>query len=167
MDDRRQLVRANAVQRTMQRLASLRPVAFVFRHTFHHLDRVLLRVLGGRTLSSIIAGVPNILLTTTGARTGRARTVPVIGLPVDGGLAIVGTRFGSPTNPGWYHNLSHDPHARVTRRDETTDVVARLVPDGAEYDAIMRVADSVYCGFPKYRRRITTRRVPVFVLEPA
>ena len=124
-------------------------------------------MLGGRTLSSIVAGVPNIMLTTTGARTGRARTVPVIGLPVDGGLAVVATRFGSPSNPGWYHNLSHDPHARVTRREATVDVVARSVPDGAEYDAIMRLADSVYAGFPKYRRRITTRRVPVFVLEPA
>ena len=73
MDDRRQLVPANPVQRLIQHVASLRPVAFVFRHTLHHLDRALLPVLRGRTLSSVLAGVPNIMLTTTGARTGRCR----------------------------------------------------------------------------------------------
>ena len=74
----------NAVQRTMQRIASLRPVAFVFRHTFHHIDRAAVGVLGGRTVSGIVAGVPNVMLTSTGARTGRPRTVPLVGIDVRG-----------------------------------------------------------------------------------
>lgn len=157
----------NRVQRTMQHIASLRPVAAVFRRTFHHFDRWALGLLRGRTLSGVVAGVPNIMLTTTGARTGRARTVPLIGLPVaGGGTAIVGTRWGSEHNPGWFHNLTSDPRAVVQRGDERIDVVARRVPEGGEYDAIMRQADAVYVGFPKYRRRISRRAVPVFVLEP-
>ena len=84
-----------------------------------------LRLLRGRTLSGVVAGVPNIMLTTTGARTGRSRTVPLIGLPLDGGgTAIVGTRWGSEHNPGWF-----------------------------------------YVGFAKYRRRISRRAVPIFVLD--
>jgi hypothetical protein len=57
--------RANVVQRIMQRVASARPVAFIFRHTFHHIDRALYRLLGRRTLHGFVAGVPNIMLTTT------------------------------------------------------------------------------------------------------
>ena len=139
----------------------------MFRHTFHHLDKALLGVLGGRTLSGIIAGVPNIMLTTTGAKTGAPRTVPLIGLPVEDGLAIVGTRWGSEHHPAWYYNLREDPRAAVRRGRTTEDVVARQVEPGGEYDAIMRLADTVYAGFPKYRRRISGRDVPVFVLEAA
>ena len=106
---------ANWVQRFMQRFASLRPVATVFRHTFHHLDKALYRLLGRRTVSGIIAGVPNIMLTTTGAKTGRLRTVPLVGLPVAGRLAVIGTRWGSETNPGRAHNLDYDPHAWIER----------------------------------------------------
>ena len=159
--------RPNVVQRTMQRVASMRPVAFVFRHTFHHIDRTLYHLLGRHTVSGFVAGVPNIMLTTTGARTGRRRTVPLVGVPTDHGLAIVGTRFGSPHQPAWYHNLLADPRAELHHHGGATSaVIAREVPDGAEYDAVMRAADAVYSGFPVYRRRITTRRVPVFVLQP-
>ena len=53
-------------------------------------------------------------------------------------------------------------------RDGTKSaVVARSVPDGPEYDAVMHAADAVYSGFPIYRRRITARRVPIFVLQPS
>ena len=157
---------ANWVQRTMQRFAALRPVASVFRHTFHHLDKALYRVLGHRTVSGIIAGVPNIMLTTTGAKSGRPRTVPLVGLPVDGGVAVIATRWGSATNPGWAYNLDHDPHASMDRDGTHTSVTARRVEDGAEYETIFGGARDVYLGFPKYRRRITSRDVPIFVLEP-
>jgi deazaflavin-dependent oxidoreductase (nitroreductase family) len=160
-------VTPNRFQRTIQHIASLRPVAAVFRHTFHHVDRWSLGPLRGRTLSGVLAGVPNNMLTTTGARTGRSRTVPLIGLPVaGGGTAIVGTRWGSEHHPGWYHNLTSDPRALVQRGADRIEVVARRVPVGGEYDAIMRQADAVYVGFPRYRRRISGRAVRVFVLEP-
>ena len=160
------LTRPNHVQRMMQHIASLRPVAAVFRHTFHHIDRWGLGILRGRTLSSVIAGVPNIMLTTTGAKTGKLRTVPLVGVPVEGRrIAVVGTRWGSEHNPGWSYNLTEDPHAVVERDGERIEVVARRVLDRDEYDAIMCRADEVYVGFPKYRRRISRRAVPVFVLE--
>ena len=144
---------ANAMQRVMQRVASIRPVAFVFRHTFHHVDRWLYRLLGRRTLSEFVAGVPNIMLTTTGARSGRPRTVPLVGIPVEQGVAIVGTRFGSPHQPAWYHNLLANPRAEMQRDGTASTVVARQVLDGAEYDTVMRAADAIYSGFPIYRRR--------------
>lgn len=155
----------NAFQRGFQRFASLRPVAWLFRHSAHHLDRATAKLTGGRTLSSMLAGIPEIMLTTTGARSGEPRTVPLVGLNVDGDIAIVGTRFGSEQHPGWYHNLMKDPHAEVEVNGTRTPVVARSVPDGPEYDRIMALADSVYAGYAKYRVRIKGRRIPVFVLE--
>ena len=156
----------NLAQRLIQHVASMRPVAAVFRHTFHHIDRWTRGALRGRTLSGILAGVPNVMLTTTGAKSGKARTVPVVGVPVDGGaIAVVGTRWGSQHNPGWSYNLVANPHAVVERSGERIEVEARRVDDAEEYDTIMRRADEVYVGFAKYRRRVTRRSVPIFVLR--
>jgi deazaflavin-dependent oxidoreductase (nitroreductase family) len=159
---------ANALQRLVQHFASLRPVAMVFRHTFHHVDRWLFGVLRGHTLSSVLGGVPEILLTTTGARTGESRTVPLVGITLaDGTTAVIGTRWGSQHEPAWSHNLTAIPDATIERRGgERSAVVARRVPHGAEYEAIMAAADRVYLGFARYRRRISRRDVPVYVLEP-
>ncbi|MEY4338498.1 MAG: hypothetical protein RLZ14_348 [Actinomycetota bacterium] len=155
----------NVFQRGFQRFASLRPMAWVFRHSAHHLDRWTARFTKGRTLSGMLAGIPNIMLTTTGAKSGQQRTVPLVGLNIDGNLAIVGTRFGSDQHPGWYHNLLKHPQATVEVHGTRSDVVARLVAPGAEYDRIMAVADNVYTGYAKYRSRITDRHIPIFMLE--
>jgi deazaflavin-dependent oxidoreductase (nitroreductase family) len=157
----------NLFQKVIQRFASLRPVAAVFRHVFHHVDRAVARLFRGRTLSGLLAGVPNILLTTTGARSGESRTVPLVGVPVAGGrTAIVGTRWGSEHDPAWSHNLTANPRAVVQRGEQRLDVLARRVAAGPEYDTIMGRADDVYVGFARYRARITRRTVPIYVLEP-
>ena len=155
----------NAFQRGFQRFASLRPMAWVFRHTAHHLDRATAKLTKGRTLSGMLAGIPNIMLTTTGAKSGQQRTVPLVGLNIDGNIAIVGTRFGSHEHPGWYHNLMKNPAATVEVNGTVTPVTARLVQPGSEYDRIMATADGVYTGYAKYRSRITDRQIPIFMLE--
>jgi deazaflavin-dependent oxidoreductase (nitroreductase family) len=157
----------NRFQRGFQRFAALRPVAFASRHSAHHLDRVAVKLLHGRTVSGLLAGIPTIMLTTTGASTGQPRTVPLVGLNVEGALAIVGTSFGSGQHPGWYYNLTKNPHASVEVNGTRTAVVARSVPDGPEYERIMALADTVYVGYAKYRSRIEGRRIPIFVLDPA
>jgi deazaflavin-dependent oxidoreductase (nitroreductase family) len=163
----RQRPQANALQRGMQHVASLRPVAAVFRHTFHHVDRWLFGLLRGHTLSSILAGVPQILLTTSGARTGMSRTVPLVGIHLaDGTTAVVGTRWGSQHDPGWSYNLTADPNAMIEWGGERSRVITRRLERNAEYDAIMAAADKAYVGFASYRRRISRRDVPVYVLRP-
>jgi deazaflavin-dependent oxidoreductase (nitroreductase family) len=157
----------NLLQPLVQHMASVRPVAAVFRHTFHHVDRWLYRPLGGRGLSSILGGVPEILLTTTGARSGQQRTVPLVGIELsDGTTAVIGTRWGSQHEPAWSHNLAANAHAEVESHGQRHAVVARRVLVGPEYESIMAAADEVYLGFARYRPRITAREVPVYVLEP-
>jgi len=157
----------NRLQRLNQRLAATRALAFVFRHTFHHIDRLAARQLDGRTVSAVIAGLPNILLTTTGARSGLPRTVPLVAIPVEAGVAVIATRFGAQSHPGWYHNLVADPNATAEIAGHRVRVTAEEVAEGDAYDEIMRRADLVYLGFSSYRARITQRRIPVFLLRAA
>ena len=73
----------------------------------HLVDRPLLRLTRGRL--SFASGYPVLLLTTTGAKSGRSRTIPLLYVEWGDGIAIIGTRFGSTRHPGWYHNLRADP----------------------------------------------------------
>jgi deazaflavin-dependent oxidoreductase (nitroreductase family) len=64
---------------------------------------------GRHTLANLISGLPVVMLTTTGARTGRRHSVPVLGLPAAGGVAVVAANFGRETHPGWCFNLRAHP----------------------------------------------------------
>ena len=157
-----------SLQWMVQHVASCRPVTAVFRHTFHHVDRRLFRILGGRGLSSVLGGAPETLLTTTSARSEQRRTVPLVGIDLAAGrIAVIGTRWGSQHEPGWSHNLTANPHADIERHGHHHAVVARRVPHGPDYQAITEAADAIYTGFARYRPRITRRDIPIYVLEPA
>lgn len=156
----------NVVQRGMQRVASSKPGAWAFSKVLHHADRRVFAWSKGRlTVPGILAGLPVLMITTTGARTGQARTMPLLGIPVGADIAIIGTNFGQADTPGWVHNLEADRHATVSYRDRTVAVVARPA-DPDEYDTAFTTAAQVYPGYDKYRERITERPIRVFVLQP-
>jgi len=158
---------ANGIQRATQRVASTAPVAWAFSHSARHLDAWALRLTGGRaTVSGVVAGIPVITVTSTGRRSGQPRTSPLLGVPVGDDLALVGTNFGRPELPAWYHNLTADPHGEVTYRDRTVAVIAREAV-GDEWDAVLATAASIYPGYDAYRARIRSRAIPVLVLGPA
>jgi deazaflavin-dependent oxidoreductase (nitroreductase family) len=157
---------ANAAQRVVQRGASTKAGAWLFSKTAHHLDGFLLARTHGRTaLATLVAGLPIITVTTTGAKSGLPRALPLLGIPIDGDLALIGTNFGQTNTPGWVHNLEADPAARVEYRDRAVDVVARRA-DPDETETALVAAARVYPGYDKYRERITGRAVKVFVLTP-
>ena len=159
--------RPNAPQRLVQAVASTRPGAWAFAHSLAPLDRVTTRVSRGRTsLPRLLAGLEVFVLTTTGRRSGRPRESHLIAVPVEDTVAILGTNFGQPSTPAWVLNLEADPHATVTFRGVTRAVVARPA-SAAEAAAVLARSGAVYGGYRKYERRITGRRLRVFVLEPA
>src|SRR5207302_7941363 len=85
----------NTAQRAMWHVSSSRPGSWLFAKSGPHLDRFLLRLSKGQvTLAKVVAGIPVITIVTTGARTGRTRTMPLLGVPFAGDLAVIGTRFG-------------------------------------------------------------------------
>lgn len=82
-------------------MASTRPGAWAFSKSIAPVDRLLFKVTKGRwTTPEILAGLPVIMVTTTGRKSGERRTSPLVGVPVGDDLAIVGTNFGQPRTPG-------------------------------------------------------------------
>jgi deazaflavin-dependent oxidoreductase (nitroreductase family) len=161
------VTRANVAQRAFQHVSSSRPGAWIFAHSAHHLDKFLLRAThGGVTLAGLTAGIPVLTITTTGRRSGLPRTMPLLGVPVGDDLALVGTNFGREHEPAWVGNLRAEPRATVEYRGTRVDVIARDAT-AEERDAVLREAARIYPGYDSYRERITTREIPVIVLEPA
>jgi deazaflavin-dependent oxidoreductase (nitroreductase family) len=157
---------ANRAQRLMWKIASSRPGSWVFARTLHHIDRLTLRLTKGRlTVPGILAGLPVLTLTTTGARTGKRREVPLVGVPSGDDLALLGTRFAQANTPGWYFNLRAHPNAQVTYRGRTVPVVAREA-DGDERAAAWDRGCQIYAGYQAYARRIEGREIHVMILEP-
>src|ERR1700736_2824352 len=106
---------AGAFQRFMRRFAASGPGSWMFARVLHHIDRPVYRLTRGRhTLASLLSGLPVVMLTTTGARSGMPRTVPVLGLPTPDGLVVIASNYGSPRHPGWYHNLRANPEGQVS-----------------------------------------------------
>jgi len=108
---------------------------------------------------------PILLLTTKGARTGRARVTP-LNYSRDGGRYIVmASKGGSPRHPDWYHNLLADPIATVEADGERFTAQART-SEGAERERLLRVHTSAMPFFGAYERQVKRRQIPVIVLEP-
>jgi deazaflavin-dependent oxidoreductase (nitroreductase family) len=72
------------------------------------------------------------MLTTTGARSGLVRTLPVLGLPDGDGMILIASNFGRPHNPSWYHNLRANPQATIAVGGVSRAVVARELDGPSE-----------------------------------
>jgi deazaflavin-dependent oxidoreductase (nitroreductase family) len=158
--------RANSVQKGLRRVAASGPGSWLFARALHRIDRPVYRLTRGRhTLASLLSGIPVVLLTTTGARSGRPRTVPVLGLPTADGLAVIASNFGQRRQPGWYYNLRANPEGSVAVNGRSH----RFRAVEAEDDRRRRIWEEglrVYLGWSQYERRASHRRIAVFVLEP-
>ena len=156
----------NPFQRLVRRISSGRPGAWLLSKTLYRLDRPLYRLSRGRlTVPGVMAGLPVIMLTTTGARTGESRTMPLVGIPIGDDMAVVGTNYGQTATPGWVRNLEAHPAAAVGFRDRIVPVTARPA-DGGETEEVFAPAATVYGGYARYRERVDNRRIRAFVLEP-
>lgn len=157
---------ANLLQRLLRRFAASGPGSWLFARVLHHIDRPVHRATRGRyTFASLVSGIPVVMLTTRGARTGQPRTVPVLGIPVEGTVAIIASNFGQYRHPGWYHNLIADPEAEVDVNRVRRPVRA-VRAEGERRAMIWREGLRVYPGFSQYERRASHRDIAVFVLEP-
>ena len=158
--------RANAIQRALRRVAGSGPGSWLFARVLHRIDRPAYRLTGGRhTFASLLSGIPVVMLTTTGARSGQPRSVPVLGLPTAEGLAVIASNFGQHHNPAWYHNLRANPEGSVSVEGQTR----RFRAVEAEGDRRRRIWEEglrVYPGWSQYERRAAKRRIAVFVLDP-
>jgi deazaflavin-dependent oxidoreductase (nitroreductase family) len=156
---------ANLVQRSVRRFAATRPGSWLFARTLHHADRVAYRASGRRTtLASVLSGLPVVMLTSTGAKSGRETTVPLVGFEEGDAVILIASNYGQAHHPAWLYNLRANPRARIVVRGRSREVTAEEVesPERERYLAIAAVA---YPGYRRYEQRAAPRRISVFRLS--
>jgi deazaflavin-dependent oxidoreductase (nitroreductase family) len=123
------------------------------------------RLTNGR-LSARLAGQKMLLLTTTGRRTGKPRTVPLLYVDDGGTIVVIGSNWGGPAHPMWVRNLLAKPEARVQIGPRKRRVTAS-VASGSERERLWQLVTSTYAGYKNYARRIgDAREIPLVVLTP-
>ena len=117
----------------------------------------------GQIQSGMFKGARLLLLTTTGAKSGKTRINPLAFTRDGENYVIIASKGGSPTHPDWYHNLVANPDVTVEVGTERIDVRAR-VAQGEERDRLFAAQAALMPGFAEYQRK-TARQIPVVVLE--
>jgi deazaflavin-dependent oxidoreductase (nitroreductase family) len=110
-------------------------------------------------------GTSTLLLTTTGRKSGKPRTTPLIYQPHGDAYAIVASNGGSAEPPAWYHNLTEYPAVEIQVRDDRFPARARTA-DPSEKQDLWPVMTRAWPAYDDYQRR-TDREIPVVVLERA
>jgi deazaflavin-dependent oxidoreductase (nitroreductase family) len=110
-------------------------------------------------------GLPVVIITNRGVRSGKVRKTPVMRVEHDGRYAAVASQGGAPTHPNWYYNFRANPAVELQDGARTQRMVAREVT-GDERAQWWERAVAAYPPYAEYQQR-TTRQIPVFVLEPA
>lgn len=109
-------------------------------------------------------GLPVVIVTNRGARSGNLRKTPLMRVEHDGRYAAVASKGGAPEHPDWYDNVRAHPHVEVQDGPHKQDMVAREL-HGDERALWWDRAVTAYADYADYQRR-TDRQIPVFLLEP-
>ncbi|MFE2069349.1 nitroreductase family deazaflavin-dependent oxidoreductase [Streptomyces sp. NPDC059467] len=109
-------------------------------------------------------GMPVILLTTLGVKSGKIRKTPLMRVEHDGKYAVVASQGGAPKHPVWYFNVKSEPLVELQDGAVKQDMTAREVT-GAEKEQWWERAVAAYPPYAEYQEK-TSRAIPVFVLEP-
>lgn len=161
--------RYSAIHRLAQRVASTSGGAWILSRVMHPLDRLTLSLSDGRiSAAEVLAGLPIVMIEMTGARSHRRRIVPLIYVQIESEterLALIATNWGQRRHPAWYYNLMAYPDVWGTvkgRRQAYRAHEASVV----EYQGYWPAAVRTYPGYESYRKRISSRDIPILILDP-
>ncbi len=159
---------ASLIRRLMRRSGEWAPMSRFYARTLHHLDRAVFRATRGRaTFTSWVTGMPIVLLTTTGAKSGVPRTLPLVAVPTEDRVVVIASNYGQRHNPAWYHNLKAHPRATMALNGIARDVTAREL-EGEERERWYAYGVECYPGWTRYRERTAPyRQIPVIELTPS
>ncbi|OON75580.1 nitroreductase family deazaflavin-dependent oxidoreductase [Streptomyces tsukubensis] len=118
----------------------------------------------GGTEGTTIKGMPVIVLTTLGAKSGKIRKTPLMRVEHDGKYAVVASLGGAPKHPVWYFNISANPDVELQDGPVRKDYTAREAT-GDEKAKWWEWAVEAYPPYAEYQEK-TDREIPLFVLEP-
>jgi len=148
----------------LDRLFQTRLGTWVAIHVGQRIDPFLMRATRGRIRISFTA--PTMLLTHTGAKSGKRRTTPLLYFTEGDKVVLIASKGGAPENPAWYHNVKAHPEVEASSDSRPQRYVAREA-EGDERERLWKLATKLYSGYEDYQARATRRRIPVIVLEPA
>jgi F420H(2)-dependent quinone reductase len=143
--------------------ARQKPVTWFLVNVGNKIDPYLMKATGGRVKSTINA--PTVLLTHTGAKSGKKRTTPLAYFTEGDKVVLIASRGGHQHHPAWYHNVVANPEVELWTRGGGGVYRAREA-EGEERSRIWDLATTYYPGFASYQERAGDRRIPVIVCEP-
>ena len=111
-------------------------------------------------------GLPCIIVTMTGKKSGGIRKVPLMRVKVGDGYVLIGSYGGAPKHPGWVFNLRANPDVEVRDATDVMEMRVREVPEGPERDKLWAASVEAFPNYEAYRKK-TERLIPVFIAEPA
>ncbi|MEV4646019.1 nitroreductase family deazaflavin-dependent oxidoreductase [Saccharopolyspora sp. NPDC049426] len=118
----------------------------------------------GGTEGTTMHGLPVVVLTTKGAKSGKIRKAPVMRVEHDGRYAVVASLGGAPQNPVWYHNIRANPRVELQDGPQRKDYEAREL-SGEERELWWDRAVAAFPNYAEYQTK-TDRTIPVVLLEP-
>jgi deazaflavin-dependent oxidoreductase (nitroreductase family) len=128
-------------------------------------DQVELYESSGGRQGTTLRGLPVVIVTMRGAKSGKLRKVPLMRVEHDGHYALVASMGGAPEHPVWYHNLLAEPHVEIQDGPEKQDMMVREVL-GDEKSLWWERCVRAYPDYADYQRT-TDRQIPVLVASPA
>ena len=127
------------------------------------IDPPLLRLTGGRVSS--VYPTPAMLLTTTGAKSGQPRTLPLLYIADGDRLILMASNYGRTSHPAWYRNLVANPAVEVLAGKHSGTYTATEIIDPAERERAWALALDLYAGYGDYEKRAGDRTIPLVRLE--
>jgi deazaflavin-dependent oxidoreductase (nitroreductase family) len=119
----------------------------------------------GQIREGMFKGAPLLLLTTTGAKSGKPTTHPLAYTRDGDDYVVIASKGGAPTNPAWFHNLVANPTVQLEVGPDTFQAKAR-VAQGEERERLYAAQAKMMPGFAEYQQK-TTRQIPVVVFKRA
>jgi deazaflavin-dependent oxidoreductase (nitroreductase family) len=110
-------------------------------------------------------GLPCIIVTHVGNKTGATRKIPLMRVKVENSYVLIGSMGGQPKNPVWVYNLRANPDVEIRDKTEVFKLRVREVTDAEERERLWAASAEAYPPYNDYQAK-TSRRIPLFVAEP-
>lgn len=120
---------------------------------------------GKKSLTTMLTGLPLVILSTVGANTGITRNTLLAGFPDDEKIILIPTSYGSKKHPDWYHNLRAHPNVHLQQNDHRQKYIARIA-ESDEREKYWQLAVYYFPGYMAYEERSGGREIPIILLEP-
>ena len=120
---------------------------------------------GEKGTTLLETGLPCIIVTHMGNKTGAIRKIPLMKVKIGNSYVLIGSMGGQPKNPVWVYNLRANPNVKIRDKGEVTEMKVREVTESGERKSLWDASVRAYPPYEEYQAK-TNRLIPVFIAEP-